>query len=157
MFTLLLSFEWVNCWADVNWKQKQRKCYSAAKGISVVKAIHHFCKLSLLALSQFSQFLKTSSSSSFLTTVIFKPLSFTFLIPQRKQSRSSRLIAASAAWLGDTQIRLAPLARGEGRGTTQKMLQADAIGEEEIAGPPQVRRLSNSLGELGFATDFLVD
>lgn len=37
------------------------------------------------------------------------------------------------------------------------MLQADAIGEEEIAGPPRVRRLSNSLGELGFAIDFLVD
>lgn len=37
---LLLSFEGVNCWTDVNWKQKQRKCYSAAKGISVVKAIH---------------------------------------------------------------------------------------------------------------------
>lgn len=58
MSILLLSFEWVNCWTDVNWKEKQRKCYSAAKGISVVKVIHHFSKLSLLAISQFSQFLK---------------------------------------------------------------------------------------------------
>lgn len=37
---LLLSFEWINCWTDVNWKQKQGKCHSAAKGISVVKVIH---------------------------------------------------------------------------------------------------------------------
>lgn len=128
---LLLSFEWVNYWTDVNWKKKQRKCYSAAKGISVVKAIHHFGKLSLLANSWFSQ--------SLLTTVNLKPQSFTFLMLQRKQCRSLRLREASTAcvicvpllppvcegsWIGYSQAYQASLAwEGEkGRRCYRRML-----------------------------------
>jgi len=53
--------------------------------------------------------------------------------PARPKLRRQLARAQPGNWLGYTQVQLAPLAWGERRGKRQKMLQADAIGEEEIA------------------------